>query len=86
MLFRHWVLVFILFICNFIGSGKEERFYYLKAVTGSMWLCREFKRHIQFSTGCVYDIIISDRNTHLHQLHWLQRDLKSILPKKTDLL
>lgn len=27
-----------------------------------------------------------DRNTHLHQLHWLQRELKSILPKKSGLL
>lgn len=75
-----------LFICDFIGSGKEECFYYLKAVTRSMWLYKEFKRCRKFSTRCICDLIISDRNTHLHQLHWLQRDLKSIFPKKTDLL
>lgn len=51
-----------------------------------MWLYKEFKRCRKFSTRCICDLIISDRNTHLHQLHWLQRDLKSIFPKKTDLL
>lgn len=47
-----------------------------------MWLCREFKRHRKFSVRCVYDLIISDRNTHSHQLHWLQRDLKLSYPRK----
>lgn len=54
-------------ICNYVGSGKEEWFYNLKAVIESTWLFGELKRSGIFSTRYVYGLIISDRNTHLHQ-------------------